>query len=98
MQEELLTQSELGAFFKMGKDGKSARRLCEKHGVYPLNIGSGKIPRLRWLLSDVRQILTTLKQAKSTEPRTKLIARKKGEPSILGRKKAELFQEVSAFQ
>ena len=98
MQEELLTQAELGVFFKMGKDGKSARRLCEKHGVFPLNIGSGKIPRLRWLVSDVRQLLTTLKQAKSTEPQKKLTPRKQGAPSILGRSKAELYQEVSSFQ
>ena len=98
MQEELLTQAELGAFFKMGKDGKSARRLCEKHGVFPLNIGSGKTPRLRWLLSDVRQILTTLKQAKSTEPKKKLTPRRKGQPAILGRTKSDLFNEVSTLQ
>lgn len=70
MQEELLTQSELGAFFKMGKDGKSARRLCEKHGVFPFNVGLGTKTRLRWNLAEVRQVLGTL-QAKA-KPRQKI--------------------------
>lgn len=40
MTESLLTKKELGAFFRLSPP--CARALCEKHGVMPLNVGTGK--------------------------------------------------------
>ena len=62
MEEKLLTKADLGAFFQTSAD--AARKLCERHGIKPLNVGNGTVARLRWRLSDVMQVLAAL-QGKS---------------------------------
>ena len=92
MTEELLTKKELGAFFKLNPD--SARALCEKHGIYPLNVGAGKIARLRWRVSDVMQILTIL-QAGSEAKKKAFRTRRPGDARIAGLSVKEVMKAVA---
>jgi hypothetical protein len=46
MTESLLTKKELGAFFRLSPP--CARALCEKHGVMPLNVVSGRQAGGKW--------------------------------------------------
>lgn len=61
MTAELITQTDLGVMLSMGKD--AAREFCARHGIHPINVGLGKVARLRWHRSEVMQLIGTL-QAK----------------------------------
>ena len=93
--EYLLTQKELGLFFNT--TGEQARKLCAKHGVFPINIGLGKVPRLRWLASQVTTIPTIL-QASSSKPQKEFRKRRKGDVHILGRSVQSLYDELVCSQ
>ena len=94
MEEKLLTKRDLAAFFQMSAD--SARKLCEKHGVVPLNVGNGRIARLRWRLSDVMQVLTTLQTG--TTNRKDYRPRRPKDPHVLGRSPREIHNELAICQ
>jgi hypothetical protein len=80
MDEKLLTKTDLAAFFQLSAE--SARKLCEKHGVKPLNVGTGKVSRLRWRMSDVMQVLAILQTP--TGKQKEFCTRRKGDPHVLG--------------
>lgn len=61
MTAELITQKDLGIMLSMGP--KKAREFCASHGLHPINVGLGKVARLRWHRSEVMQLIGTL-QAK----------------------------------
>ena len=88
----MLTQKELGAFFRT--TGEQARKLCAKHGVMPINIGLGKVPRLRWLASQIIKIPTIL-QASSSRPPKEFCKRRSGDAQILGRSLQSLYNELA---
>ncbi len=90
--ETLLTKKELGSFFKMDPD--NAQKFCARHDVLPINIGLGKVARLRWIGSQVINLLTIL-QASSTKPQKEFRPRRKGDAHILGRSVRELYTELS---
>ena len=93
IEEQLMTKKELAAFFQISI--RSARALCEKHGVLPINIGQGKIARLRWRASEVIQMLGTLEA--SPKPATKeFIPRKRGSKTVVGKSVEELMRELAA--
>ena len=95
MEEKLLTKKDLAAFFQTS--ATSARKLCEKHGVKPLNVGNGRIARLRWRLSDVMQVLTTL-QTGSDIKRKDFVPRRPKDPRVLGRSPQDLHKELAICQ
>lgn len=90
--EALITKKELGTFFQMDPD--NAHKFCIKHNVLPINVGQGKVARLRWLASQVTNLLTIL-QASSTKPQNEFRPRRKGDAHILGRSVRELHKELS---
>lgn len=95
MDEKLLTKADLAAFFQTSAE--SARRLCERHGVMPLNVGNGSISRLRWRLTDVMQVLTTLQTG--TEPQRKdYRPRRPKDPRVLGRSARDIRTELAIRQ
>lgn len=93
MTESLLTKKELGAFFRLSPP--YARALCEKHGVMPLNVGSGKIARLRWRLSDVMQVLTILQSGNATEAQKDFRPRRKSDARVTGLSAKEVLKAVA---
>ena len=95
MDEKLLTKRDLGAFFQTSPE--SARKLCERHGVKPLNVGNGSISRLRWRLSDVMQVLTTLQTGTDTHHRD-FRPRRPKDARVLGRSPQEIFNELAICQ
>lgn len=90
--EELLTTEELGDFFRLSP--QSARKLCIKHGVMPLNVGVGKIARLRWRRSEVIQMLGTL-ETKPQPASSEYIPRKRGSKTVLGKTVNQLMRELA---
>lgn len=92
IEEKLLTKRDLGAFFRLSPP--YARALCEKHGVLPLNVGTGKIARLRWRLSDVMQVLTILQSGNATEAKD-FRPRRKGDARVAGLSAKEVMQAVA---
>lgn len=95
MEEKLLTKSDLATFFQTSSE--SARKLCERHGVKPLNVGNGSISRLRWRLSDVMQVLTTLQTGTNTQARD-FRPRRPKDPKVLGRTAKEIYKELAVCQ
>ncbi len=93
MEEKLLTKKDLAAFFQTS--AKSARTLCEKHGVLPLNVGQGKITRLRWRASEVIQMLGTLEASPKPAPK-EFIPRKRGGKTVIGKSVDDLMRELAA--
>lgn len=93
MEEKLMTKAELAAFFQTS--ARSARAFCEKHGVSPINVGQGKIARLRWRASEVIQMLGTL-EAKPCKPAKGIIPRRRGSKTVIGKSADELFRELAA--
>lgn len=91
MEEKLMTKHDLAAFFQTS--AASARKFCHRHGIEPINIGNGRTTRLRWLKSDVIQMLGTL-EAKA-EPAT-VIPRRKGSKTVLGKSVDDLMRELCA--
>lgn len=61
MTAELIKLADLGTMLSMGPE--AAREFCSRHGVHPINVGLGKVARLRWHRSEVMQLIGTL-QAK----------------------------------
>ena len=94
MEEKLLTKRDLAAFFQTSAE--SARKLCEKHGVMPLNVGNGSVSRLRWRLSDVMQVLTTLQTG--TGPHKDFRLRRPKDPRVLGRNARDIRNELAICQ
>lgn len=92
MEEKLLTKRDLAAFFQTGI--VAARRLCEKHGVMPINIGMGKTTRLRWRASEVIQMLGTL-EAKPKAAHKDYVPRRRGSNTIVGKSVEQLLQELA---
>ena len=93
MTAELITQTDLGIMLSMGKD--AAREFCSRHGVQPINVGLGKVARLRWNRSEVMQLIGTL-QAKGKQQ--EFVRRKKTGKTVLGKSVAELMRELSPLQ
>lgn len=93
MPESLLTKKELGAFFRLSPP--SARALCEKHGILPVNVGAGKVARLRWRMSDVMQLLTILQSGNGTEAQKDFRPRRKGDARIAGLSAKEVMKAVA---
>lgn len=93
MTAELITQTDLGIMLSMGKD--AAREFCARHGIQPINVGLGKVARLRWHRSEVMQLIGTL-QAKG-KPQ-EFVRRKKSCKTVLGKSVAELMRELSPLQ
>ena len=93
MTAELITQTDLGVMLSMGKD--AAREFCARHGIQPINVGLGKVARLRWHRSEVMQLIGTL-QAKG-KPQ-EFVRRKKSGKTVLGKSVAELMRELSPLQ
>ena len=93
MEEKLMTKKDLAAFFQIS--AASARKLCEKHGVLPINVGQGKIARLRWRASEVIQMLGTLEA--STKPVAKeFIPRSRSSKTVVGKSVEQLLRELAA--
>lgn len=88
MEPLLIDKHALGELLSMGPD--SARAFCERHGVRPVNVGLGRVSRLRWNRCEVMQLLSTL-QAKG-RPREHV--RKSGRTSA-GKTWRELARELS---
>lgn len=88
MEPLLIDKHALGELLSMGP--KAARALCERHGVMPVNVGLGKVSRLRWNRSEVMQLLSTL-QAKG-KPCEYV---KKSKRTSLGKTWRELARELS---
>jgi len=88
MEPILLDKHALGEILSMGPD--SARAFCERNGVRPVNVGLGRVSRLRWKRAEVMQLLSTL-QAKG-KPREHI--RKSGKTSA-GKTWRELARELS---
>lgn len=95
MEEKLLTKRDLAAFFQTSAD--AARKLCERYGVKPLNVGNGKVTRLRWRQSDVMQLLTTLQTGTNARSRDYRPRRPK-DPRVLGRSPQEIHRELAICQ
>ena len=93
IEEKLLTKRDLGAFFRLSPP--CARALCEKHGVLPLNVVTGKIARLRWRLSDVMQVLTILQSGNGTEAQKDFRPRRKGDARVAGLSAKEVLKAVA---
>ena len=95
MEEKLMTKRDLAAFFQTSVD--NARALCAKHGVQPLNVGAGKQTRLRWRLTEVMQVLTTLQTG--TKPTHKdFRPRNPKDPKVLGRSAKDIHNELAILQ
>lgn len=95
MEEKLLTKSDLAAFFQTS--ATSARKLCEKHGVFPVNVGLGlERARLRWRMTDVIQVLTTLQAG--TNPQKDFRPRRPKDPRVLGRSARDIRNELAIVQ
>lgn len=90
IEPELIEQKDLGTIFSMSK--KKARELCAFHGVYPINVGLGKVSRLRWYRSEVMDLLGALR-AKG-EPK-EYVSRKKSSKVVLGKSVNDLLREFS---
>lgn len=93
MTAELITQKDLGIMLSMGP--KKAREFCASHGLHPVNVGMGKVARLRWARAEVMQLIGTL-QAKG-KPH-EFVRRKKSGKTVLGKSVAELMRELSPLQ
>lgn len=90
MEEKLLTKADLAAFFQTS--AASARKFCAAHGVMPVNIGNGRVARLRWSRIAIMQMLGTL-EAKA-EPKT-IIPRRNGSKTVLGKSVDDLMRELA---
>ena len=93
MTAELITQKDLGIMLSMGP--KKAREFCASHGLHPINVGMGKVARLRWPRAEVMQLIGTL-QAKG-KPQD-IVRRKKTSKTVLGKSVADLMREFSPIQ
>lgn len=94
MEEKLLTKRDLAAFFQTGID--AARRLCEKHGVLPINIGTGKTTRLRWRKSEVMQMLGTLEAGNNRRAGKDIIPRSRARgKTVVGKTVSQLMRELA---
>ncbi len=92
MDAELIDLNSLAAMLSMGR--RSARDFCQRHGVLPLNVGQGKIARLRWRRSEVIQMLGTLEA--STRPAPDIIPRRRGSKTVIGKSVEQLMRELAA--
>lgn len=90
MEPLLIDKHALGELLSMGPD--SARALCERHGVYPINVGLGGKVVLRWNREDVIQMVSTLQ---ATGQEKKAVRRKSPRCSVIGKSSRTLFLELS---
>ncbi len=90
MDPLLIDKHALGELLSMGPD--SARAFCERHGVYPINVGLGGKVVLRWNREEVIQMVSTL-QAVGQEK--KVVLRKNPRCSVIGKSSRTLFLELS---
>ena len=59
VRESLLIDSrQLGSLLSMSP--RSAAAFCKAHGLHPINVGHGAVPRWRWSLEDVNALLVAL--------------------------------------
>ena len=94
MEEKLMTKRDLAAFFQTS--AASARRLCEKHGVLPINVGMGKVARLRWRQSEVMQMLGTLDARTNQRAGKDCIPRSRARgKTVVGKSVAQLMRELA---
>lgn len=88
MTAELLKKRDLGALLSMGAD--EARAFCHRHGVDPINVGTGKRASLRWMRSRVMEMLSTL-QADGKPARRKPSTRN----TVVGKTTAQIIRELA---
>lgn len=93
MTAELITQKDLGIMLSMGP--KKAREFCASHGLHPINVGMGKIARLRWPRGEVMQLIGTLQALGKPQ---EIVRRKKSSKTVLGKSVADLMREFSPIQ
>ena len=86
MTAELLDKKALGVMLSMG--GDEARELCHRHGVEPINVGLGKVARLRWSRTEVMRMLDTMRADK---PRR----RPRIHRTVVGKTVAQLIAELA---
>ena len=91
MDAQLLDIKDLAALLSMGR--RSARELCRRHGVLPVNVGLGTTTRLRWHRDAVMQMLGTLKA--KAEPK-EVVPRRRGCKTILGKSVDDLMRELAS--
>lgn len=90
MTAELITQTDLGIMLSMGKD--AAREFCARHGIQPINVGLGKVARLRWNRAEVMQMLSTLR---AKEKPKDVVPRTRSRNTVVGKSAATLLRELS---
>ena len=78
MTAELIKLADLGVMLSMGE--RAAREFCARHGVLPINVGTGKRASLRWSRQAVMQMLGTLQaeshnKAKARPPKKRLLGK-----------------------
>lgn len=88
MTAELLDKKALGAMLSMG--GDEARELCHRHGVEPINVGLGKVARLRWMRSRVMEMLGTM-QADGKPARRKPSTKN----TVVGKSMDQILRELA---
>ena len=93
MTAELIDLKGLSIMLSMGK--RSARDFCQRNGVLPINVGKGKIARLRWKASEVIQMLGTLEASNRPAPKD-VIPRHRGSKTVIGKSVDQLMRELAA--
>ena len=95
MTAELIDLNDLSIMLSMGK--RSAREFCMKNGVMPINVGRGKIARLRWRVSEVMQMLGTLEASRKPAHKD-IIPRRRGCKTVVGKSVDQLMRELALLQ
>lgn len=93
MNAELLKTKEMMAIMNMGKD--LAVNLLRKHGVEPIDLGSGRGRGLRWHKKAVKAVCDTL-YAEASAKRKKPSPAPQSFRPVFGRSVSELFEELNS--
>lgn len=95
MQSEMLDIKGLSTLLSMGP--RSAREFCSRNGVLPINVGLKKRMRLRWIRSEVMQMLGTLEAKQKPAPK-EFVPRIRGSKTVLGKSVDDLLKELAVIQ
>lgn len=87
MEPELLKAEELATIFSMSI--KSARKLCKRNGVEPVNVSDGKRATLRWSRTAVMALLDTLQAG--VKPCVNIIPRRRSSIRLVGKSAREIY-------
>lgn len=91
IQPLLLTRSQIGIALNMSEG--NAKRVLEKHGIMPIDLGKGRGNGLRWLTAaviKVADILHAEAQAKSSKKCQRIPSH-----TVVGKTAAQLFAEFN---